>query len=165
MRPTAPRSSSQAALGGVRADLLASGVAQVPQVAFQVDEGHRGPLASGSTAGHGPAEIVDQLADRLFSQLVAGCAAAGGYELAEQPQQQERLVRRTLLVDRCLPEASQLCQQLVAGQALAFTRSANIVQVAAGKASWGPSGSLLSRTVTDGPVVPTSTQVPPLLPL
>ena len=34
-----------------------------------------------------------------------------------------------------------------------------------GKASWGPSGCLLSRTATAGPVMPTSTQAPPLLPL
>jgi 5,10-methylenetetrahydromethanopterin reductase len=49
-------------------------------------------------------------------------------------------------------------------QALAFTRSANIVHVPAGKASSGPSGSLLSRTAMAGPVVPTSTQAPPLSP-
>jgi NAD(P)-dependent dehydrogenase (short-subunit alcohol dehydrogenase family) len=49
-------------------------------------------------------------------------------------------------------------------QALAFTRSANIVHVPAGKASSGPSGSLLSRTTMAGPVVPTSTQAPPLSP-
>ena len=85
-----------AALGSVRADLLASGVAQVPKFAFQVDEGHGGPLASGGGAGHGRAEVVDQLADGLFGLLVAGCAAAGGCELAEQPQQQERLVRHPL---------------------------------------------------------------------
>ena len=48
-----------AALGGVGADLLASGVAQVPELAFQVDEGHRGPLAGGGGAGHGRAEVVD----------------------------------------------------------------------------------------------------------
>jgi hypothetical protein len=34
-----------------------------------------------------------------------------------------------------------------------------------GKASWGPSGWLLSRTATAEAVVATSTQVPPLLPL
>ena len=57
-----------------------------------------------------------------------------------------------------LPPSSQV-------QALAFTRSANIVHVPAGKASSGPSGSLLSRTATAGPVVATSMQVPPLSPL
>jgi hypothetical protein len=49
-------------------------------------------------------------------------------------------------------------------QALAFTRSANIAHVPAGKASSGPSGSLLSRTAMAGPVVQTSTQAPPLSP-
>ena len=154
-----------AALGGVRADLLASGVPQVPQVAFQVDEGHGGPLAGGSGAGHGRAEVVDQLADWRLCLLIGGYAAAGGCELAEQPQQQERLVRRTLLVDRCLSEPGQLCQQLVAGQAVAFSWLVKACQVSAGKASWGPSGCLLSRTATTGPVVPTSTQAPPLSPL
>ena len=57
-----------------------------------------------------------------------------------------------------LPPSSQV-------QALAFTRSANIVHAPAGKASSGPSGSLLPRTVTAGPPVPTSAQAPPLLPL
>ena len=52
------------------------------------------------------------------------------------------------------------------GQAVAaFSWSVKAFQVAAGKASWGPSGWLLSRTATAGPDVPTSTQVPPLLPL
>ena len=74
-------------------------------------------------------------------------------------------MRRTLLVDRCLPEPGQLCQQLVAGPTAAFSCSVNVFQVSAGKASWGPSGCLLSRTATAGPVVPTSTQVPPLSPL
>jgi hypothetical protein len=37
-------------------------------------------------------------------------------------------------------------------------------QVSAAKASKGPPGCLLSRTATAGPAVPTSTQVPPLLP-
>ena len=124
-----------ATFGGVRADLLAGGVAQVPQVAFQVDEGHRGPLPGGGGAGHGRAEVVDQLADGLFGLLVAGCAAAGRRELAEQPQQQERLVRRPLLVDRCLPEAGQLRQQLVARQAVAFSCLVKVFQVSAAKAS------------------------------
>jgi len=114
-----------AALGCVRADLLADGVAQVPQVAFQVDEGHRGPLAGKSGTCHGRAEVVDQLADGLFCLPVAGRAAAGACELTEQPQQQERLVRRTLLVDRCLPEPGQPRQQLVARQAVAFSCSVN----------------------------------------
>ena len=75
------------AFGSVRADFFTGGVAQVPQVAFQVDEGHGGPLAGGGGTGHGRAEVVDQLADGLFCLLLAGCAAAGGCELAEQPQQ------------------------------------------------------------------------------
>jgi hypothetical protein len=99
------------AFGCVRGDLLASGVAQVPQVAFQVDEGHGGPLASGGGAGYERAEVVDQLADGLFGLRVAGCAAAGGRELAEQPQQQERLVRRTLLVDRCCRKPTSLASR------------------------------------------------------
>jgi hypothetical protein len=49
-------------------------------------------------------------------------------------------VRRTLLVDGCLPEADQPRQQLVAGQAAAFSWLVKACQVAAGKASWGPSG-------------------------
>ena len=44
-------------------------------------------------------------------------------------------------------------------------RSVKVFQVAGAKASWGPFGCLLSRTATDGPVLPTSTQAPPLLPL
>jgi hypothetical protein len=144
---------------------LADSVAQVPQVAFQVDEGQGGPLAGGGGVGYRRAEVVDQLADGLFRLLVTGRAAAGGCELAEQPHQQERLVGRTLLVGGCLPEAGQPCQQLVAGQAVAFSWSVKVFQVAGGKASWGPSGWLLSRTATAGPVVPTSMQAPPLLPL
>lgn len=58
------------ALGSVRADLLASGIAQVPQVAFQVDERHGGPLAGGGRAGYGRAKVVDQLADRPFCLLI-----------------------------------------------------------------------------------------------
>jgi hypothetical protein len=50
-------------------------------------------------------------------------------------------------------------------QALAFSCSVNVFQVSAAKASWGPSGCLLSRTATAGPAVPTSTQAPPLSPL
>ena len=68
---------------GVRADLLASGIAQVQEFAFHVDEGHGGPLASGGRAGYGRAEVVDQLAGGLFCLPVAGRAAAGGRELAE----------------------------------------------------------------------------------
>ena len=109
-----------AALGGVRADLLAGGVAQVLQVAFQVDEGHGGPLASGGGVGHGRAEVVDQLADGLFCLRVAGCAATGGCELAEQPQQQERLVRYPYLAGAGLTEPDEPYQQLVAGQAAVF---------------------------------------------
>ncbi len=124
-----------AAFGSVRADLLAGGVAQVPQVAFRVDEGHGGPLAGGGGAGHGRAEVVDQLADGRLGLLVAGRAAAGGRELAEQPQQQERLVRRTLLVDGCLPEPGQPRHQLVARQAVAFSCSVKVFQVSEGKAS------------------------------
>ena len=41
----------------------------------------------------------------------------------------------------------------------------NVCQTPAGKASWGPSGWLLSRTATAGIAIPTSTQAPPLLPL
>ena len=41
--------------GHVRAYLLASGIPQVPQVAFQVDEGHGGPLAGG---GGGPRALT-----------------------------------------------------------------------------------------------------------
>jgi len=47
----------------------------------------------------------------------------------------ERLVRRTLLADRCLPEPRQLRQQLVARQAVAFSCSVKVFQVSAGKAS------------------------------
>jgi hypothetical protein len=65
-------------------------------------------LAGGGGAGHGRAEVVDQLADGLFCLLVAGCAAARGRELAEQSQQQERLVRYTYLADAGLPQPGQL---------------------------------------------------------
>jgi hypothetical protein len=105
-----------------------------------VDEGHGSPLAGKSGTCHGRAEVVDQLANGLFSLLVAGCAAAGAHELAEQPQQQQRLVRCPLLVDRCLSEPGQLRQQLVAGQAVAFSWSVKVFQVSGAKASWGPSG-------------------------
>jgi hypothetical protein len=50
----------------------------------------------------------------FFCLLVAGGAAAGRRELAEQPQQQERLARHPHLTDSRLPEPSQPCQQLVA---------------------------------------------------
>jgi hypothetical protein len=73
-------------------------------------------------------------------------------------------VWRTLLVDRCLPEPGQPRQQLVARQAVAFSWAVKVFQVSGAKASWGPFGCLLSRIATAGPVVPTSTQVPPLLP-
>jgi hypothetical protein len=49
--------------------------------------------------------------------------------------------------------------------AAAFTCSVKVFQVAGAKASWGPSGWLLSRIATAGPNDPTSTQVPPLSPL
>ena len=124
-----------AAFGGIRTDFLTSDVAQVPQVAFQVDEGHGGPLAGGGGTGYGRAEVVDQLADGLFCLLVAGCTAAGGCELAEQPQQKERLVRRPLLVDRCLPEPGQPRQQLGPRQVAAFRRSVKACQVSGAKAS------------------------------
>ena len=100
-----------------------------------MDEGHRGPLAGGGGAGYGRAEVVDQLADGRLCLLVAGGTAAGGGELAEQPQQQERLVRRTLPFDGCLPEAGQPRQQLVAGQAVAFSCWVKAFQVAGAKAS------------------------------
>ena len=74
-------------------------------------------------------------------------------------------MRRPLLVDRCLPEPSQPRQQLVARQTAAFSCSVKAFQLAGAKASWGPSGCLLSRTATAGPVVPISTQAPPLSPL
>jgi len=48
---------------------------------------------------------------------------------------------------------------------VAFSWLAKVCQVAGAKASRGPSGCLLSRTATAEPVVPTSTQAPPLLPL
>ena len=124
-----------AALGGVRGDLLAGGVAQVPQVAFQVDEGHSGPLTGGGGAGHRRAEVVDQLGDGLFGLLVAGRAAAGRGELAEQPQQQEGFVRCPYLADAGLPEPRQLRQQVVACQAAAFSWSVKVFQVAGAKAS------------------------------
>ena len=49
-------------------------------------------------------------------------------------------------------------------QAPVFMCSANAFQVAAAKVSTWPPGFLLSRTATAWPAVPTSTQVPPLLP-
>ena len=49
-------------------------------------------------------------------------------------------MRRALLVDRCLPEAGQPRQQLVAGQAVAFSWSVKVFQVSGAKASWGPFG-------------------------
>jgi hypothetical protein len=73
-------------------------------------------LEDGTAAGDGERQRVV-----AGYNEVAGRAAAGGRELAEQPQQQERLVRRPLLVDRCLPEAGQPRQQLVARQAVAFS--------------------------------------------
>ena len=74
-------------------------------------------------------------------------------------------MRRPLIVDRCLQEPGQPRQQLVARQAAVFSWSVKVFQLAGVKANWGPSGCLLSRTATAGPVVPTSTQAPPLLPL
>ena len=44
-------------------------------------------------------------------------------------------MRRTPLVDGCLPEPGQRCQQLVAGQAVAFSWSVKVFQVAGEKAS------------------------------
>ena len=78
-------------------------------------EGHGGSLAGRCGTGHGRAEVVDQLADGLFCLLIAGRAATGGRELAEQPQEQERLVRYPHLADAGLPDPGQPCQQLVAG--------------------------------------------------
>ena len=67
------------ALGSVRADLLASGVAQVPQVAFQMDEGRGGPwrVAAGLAMG-GPKSLISRLTgSSACCLLAAGCAAAG----------------------------------------------------------------------------------------
>ena len=44
-------------------------------------------------------------------------------------------MRCALLLDRCLPEAGQLRQQLVAGQAVAFSWLVKVFQVAGAKAS------------------------------
>ncbi len=74
-------------------------------------------------------------------------------------------MRYPYLADAGLTKPGQLRQQLVAGQAVSFSCSVKVFQVLAGKASWGPLGCLLSRTATVGPVVPTSTQAPPLSPL
>ena len=100
-----------------------------------MDEGHGGPLAGGGGAGYGRAEVVDQLTDGPFCLLLAGRAATGGRELAEQPQQQERFVRYPHLADADLPEPDQPRQQLVARQAVAFSCSVNVFQVSAAKAS------------------------------
>jgi hypothetical protein len=48
-----------------------------------VDERHGGPLPGQGGAGHGRAEVVDQLADGRFGLLVAGFAGAGDGELGE----------------------------------------------------------------------------------
>jgi hypothetical protein len=79
-----------------------------------VDERHGGSLPGRRDAGHGWPEVVDQLADGLFGLLVAGLAAAGRRELAEQPQQQERLMGDSDLADSRLAQSGQPCQQLVA---------------------------------------------------
>ena len=42
---------------------------------------------------------------------------------------------RTLLFDRCLPEAGQFRQQFVAGQSIAFSWLVKVFQVAGAKAS------------------------------
>jgi hypothetical protein len=47
------------------------------------------------------------LADRLLGLLVTGHAAAGRRELAEQPHQQQRLVRHPDLADTRLPQPGQ----------------------------------------------------------
>jgi hypothetical protein len=60
------------------------------------------------------AEVVDHLADGLYGLLVTHFAAAGRRELAEQPQQQERLMRDSDLADSRLAQSGQPCQQLVA---------------------------------------------------
>jgi hypothetical protein len=72
--------------------------------------------------------------------------------------------------DRNLGQPLIIYVAAVAGQAgiqapAALTCSVKVFQVSGAKASWGPFGCLLSRTATAGPVVPTSTQAPPLLPL
>jgi len=64
-------------------------------------------------AGHGRAEIVDQLTDGFFCLLAGGGAAAGHRELAEQLQQQQRLVRNPDLADTRLPQTRQLCQHFL----------------------------------------------------
>jgi hypothetical protein len=43
-----------------------------------------------------------------------------------------------VLFDRCLSEAGQAGQQLVEGQAVAFSWSVKVFQVAEAKTSWGP---------------------------
>ena len=54
-------------------------------------------------------------------------------------------MRYAYLADAGLTEAGQPRQQLVAGQAVAFSWSVKVFQVSGAKASWGPSGWLLSR--------------------
>jgi hypothetical protein len=79
-----------------------------------VDERHGGSLPGRRGGGHGRPEVVDQLADGLFGLLVTGFAAGGRRELAEQPQQQERLMRDPDLAGSRLAQSGQPCQELVA---------------------------------------------------
>jgi hypothetical protein len=78
-----------------------------------MNERHGGPLPGRGRTGHGGAEVVDQLTDGLFGLLVTGFAGACRRELAEQPQQQEWLVRHPDLADSSLAQSGEPRQQLV----------------------------------------------------
>jgi hypothetical protein len=65
-----------AVFGGVGSDFLAGRIAQVPQVAFQVDERHRGTLAGRGGAGHGRAEVVERRTPAGLPNLDRACDVA-----------------------------------------------------------------------------------------
>jgi hypothetical protein len=96
-------------------DLSPSSVPQVPDLAFQVNERHRCPPPRRPSARDRRPIVVDQRADRLRGFCIGRHGAAAGSEPAEQPQQQQRLVRRPEAgpADRRTPQPRQQLQQLI----------------------------------------------------
>lgn len=103
------------ALGRIRPNLGPRVIAQVPQLPFQVDERHRSPPPGSRGTGHARPEFVDQCAHRFLGLRVAGHGAANSGVPAEQPQQQQRLMRRPEAgpADRRAPQPRQQVEQLI----------------------------------------------------
>ena len=99
--------------GHVSAYGIAGAIPKLPEVPFKVHERHGRPLAPWCRASDRRPEVVDELADRVRGLSIRCSCRTGRRESAEQPQQQQRLMRYPHLADASLPESRQYCQQLI----------------------------------------------------